>query len=219
MTRLRKTVMMTALGLAVSACSAPETATRNIPMNQTMAGANFATTPLNQAQSFQPTAVQVRVPDSLIVSEANLFYPGGDIVWRGDLPGDRHQQVQTIFEIAANQGFAPIEGARPVVVDIEVKRFHALTEKTRYTVGGVHSIKFMVSLRDAETGQVLRAPREINADLQGYGGQMALEAEAKGLTQKYRITTHLARVLRDELSLATGFVPPKGGITARITPI
>jgi len=214
MTFVRKTAMMMALGLAVSACSAPETATRNLPMADTMASSVYATAP-----SYQPAAISIRVPQELKVSEANLYFPSGDIVWRGDARGNRHEQVKAIFETAANLGLSTVTGVRPVTVDVELKRFHSLTEKTRYTVGGVHSIKFVITLLDAETGQVVRAPREVVADLQGYGGNMALEAEAKGLTQKYRITQHLAKVLRDELSLSTGFVPPKGGITARISQI
>lgn len=214
MKMLRNNLMMMTLGLAVSACKAPETVTRAAPMEETVTAAMIA-----PAQSYMPASIDVRVPRSLKVSEANLFYPGGDIVWRGDRPGNRYEQVKTIFDSAAELGFSRVAGERPVAVDIEVTRFHSLTEKTRYTVGGVHSIKFLITLRDAETGLVLRPTREVNADLQGYGGRMALEAESKGLSQKYRITMHLAKVLRDELSLVTGFVPPKGGITARITPI
>lgn len=207
-------LMATALGLALSACASPETTTRNAPMDNVMAVALPALAP-----SFAPQAVVIQVPDSLAVNEANRFYPGGDIVWRGDLPGDRHAQVKAIFQAAAEQGIGALAGATPVLVDLEVTRFHALTEKTRDTIGGVHSIKFILTLRHPDTGVILRPPQAINADLQGYGGQMAVAAEANGLTQKVRITLHLARVLRDELSLVTGFVPPKGGITARITKI
>ncbi len=107
----------------------------------------------------------------------------------------------------------------PVVVEIEVQRFHALTEKTRYSVGGIHSIEFTMTIRDPQTGAVIRGPREIKADLVGYGGSKALQAEARGLTQKYRITQHLAKVVRDEMSLATGWVAPDKGVTARVEPL
>ena len=66
---------------------------------------------------------------------------------------------------------------------------------------------------------MLRGPKEIKADLVGYGGAKALQAEARGLTQKYRITQHLARVVRDEMSLPEGFLPPPNGVTARVTPL
>ncbi len=44
-----------------------------------------------------------------------------------------------------------------------------------------------------------------------FGGQQALRAEARGLTQKVRIINHLAEVTRHELSHADGFKNPKLG--------
>ena len=201
------------LGLGAAACTTVDTATRNVP---------FENTPSQiaaPAPSFALAEMDVRVPTTLKVSEANLYYPGGDIVWRGDPFGNRYEQVGAIFEDAVRLGGGPLEGAVPVKVEIEVKRFHALTEKTRYSVGGIHSIEFVMTITDPVTGAVLRGPKEIKADLVGYGGSKALQAEARGLTQKYRITQHLARVVRDEMSLAEGFLPPPNGVTARITPL
>ncbi len=206
-------IAVMALGLGVSACSTVDTATRNMPYETTPSG---ITAP---APSFQLATLDVQVPTTLKVSEANSYYPGGDIVWRGDVYGNRYEQVEAIFEEAVQIGAAPLEGAIPVHVIIEVKRFHALTEKTRYSVGGIHSIDFVMTIIDPVSGAVLRGPKEISADLVGYGGSKALQAEARGLTQKYRITQHLARVVRDELSLPEGFLPPKGGTTARVTPL
>jgi hypothetical protein len=204
---------MMALGLGLSACASVDTATRNIPLEQ------ITTETAAPAPSFQLVGYDVSVPTTLKVSEANSYYPGGDIVWRGDAFGNRYEQVGAIFENAIEIGARPLEGALPVVVEIEVKRFHALTEKTRYSVGGIHSIEFVMTIRDPLTGAVVRGPREIKADLVGYGGSKALQAEARGLTQKYRITQHLAKVVRDEMSLATGWVKPQGGVTARIQPL
>ncbi|GAA6165029.1 hypothetical protein NBRC116590_27330 [Pelagimonas sp. KU-00592-HH] len=213
MTRARLTAVMMALGLGLSACASVDTATRNIPLEQ------ITTETAAPAPSFQLVGYDVSVPTTLKVSEANSYYPGGDIVWRGDAFGNRYEQVGAIFENAIEIGARPLEGALPVVVEIEVKRFHALTEKTRYSVGGIHSIEFVMTIRDPLTGAVVRGPREIKADLVGYGGSKALQAEARGLTQKYRITQHLAKVVRDEMSLATGWVKPQGGVTARIQPL
>lgn len=204
-------IAMAMLGLSVSACATTQTATRNVPLDQ---GAMAMAAP---APSYDVTGVQVTVPATLEVSEANSYYPSGDIVWRGDARGNRHAQVEAIFEQSADLGLSGMAGAMPVEVEIVVKRFHALTEKTRYTIGGVHSITFDVTLRDPVSGAVLRGPREIRADLEGYGGQQAVEAEAKGLTQKYRITQHLARVIREELTQASGYAGK--GITRRVTPI
>ena len=213
MTRARLTAVMMALGLGLSACASVDTATRNIPLEQ------IPTEMAAPAPSFQLVGYDVSVPTTLKVSESNSYYPGGDIVWRGDAFGDRYEQVGAIFENAVEIGARPLEGALPVVVEIEVKRFHALTEKTRYSVGGIHSIEFVMTIRDPLTGAVVRGPREIKADLVGYGGSKALQAEARGLTQKYRITQHLAKVVRDEMSLATGWVQPQGGVTARVQPL
>ena len=54
-------------------------------------------------------------------------------------------------------------------------------------------------------------PRSIKADLEGFGGQKAIEAESIGLIQKVRITQHLAEVIRQELGGVGGFQNPKLG--------
>jgi len=213
MNKFRTTALMMALGLGLSACASVDTATRNAPLDHT------ATEMAAPAPSFSLAGFDVNVPLSLKVSEANSYYPGGDIVWRGDVYGNRYAQVTALFEDAVQLGGGSLDGAMPVVVEIEVQRFHALTEKTRYSVGGIHSIEFTMTIRDPLTGAVIRGPREIKADLVGYGGSKALQAEARGLTQKYRITQHLAKVVRDEMSLATGWVAPSNGVTARIVPL
>ncbi len=145
-------------------------------------------------------SINVTVPRTLEVSELNRYYPGGDIVWRGDPMGDRYAQVEAIFRDAMARGTQGMSSGTPAILDIEVKRFHALTEKARYSVGGVHSIAFILTLRDPKTGQALTAPRRIKADLNAYGGQAAISADQRGQTQKVRITDHLARVIRAELS-------------------
>ncbi|TCL09722.1 hypothetical protein BXY66_1779 [Shimia isoporae] len=201
------------LGMSAAACSSVDTATRNAPYENTP---SQVTAP---APSFQLVGMNVAVPTTLTVSERNSYYPGGDIVWRGDAYGNRYEQVKAIFEDAVELGGGLAQGEIPVVVNIELKRFHALTEKTRYSVGGIHSIDFVMTISDPVTGAVLRGPKEINANLVGYGGEKALQAEARGLTQKYRITQHLARVVLEEMTTATGFVPPKGGVTAQVVPL
>ncbi len=201
------------LALGASACASVDTASRNAPYDVP------STEMAAPAPSYALESFDVLVPTTLKVSEANLYYPPGDIVWRGDAPGDRYQQVKAIFDESVRLGAYPLDGAMPVRVEIEVTRFHALTEKTRYTVGGVHSIEFIMTIIEPETGTVLRGPKPITASLVAYGGQMAIQAEARGLTQKYRITQHLARVVRDELTKAEGFVAPDRGATKRIQPL
>lgn len=201
------------MGLSAAACSSVDTASRNVAYESAPTQITAA------APSFQLAGMNVVVPTTLKVSESNSYYPGGDIVWRGDAYGNRYEQVKAIFEDAIQLGGTQAQGEIPVNVNIELKRFHALTEKTRYSVGGVHSIEFVMIITDPVTGAVLRGPKEIKASLVGYGGEKALQAEARGLTQKYRITQHLARVVLEEMSTATGFVPPKGGVTAQVVPM
>lgn len=205
MTKFR-VIAAVAAGLALSACaSAPlETVSRNspAPLQAQDAGKDAAKQQIAPIGSrLKVTSVRVTVPRSLKVSEANRFYPGGDIVWRGDPPGDRYAQVQKIFEDAMLKGVRSIEGGDvPVMLDVEVTRFHALTEKARYTVGGVHALQFMMQLRDPETGAPLGEPKFVKADFKALGGAAAVRAEQAGQTQKVRITDHLATVIREELT-------------------
>ena len=107
------------------------------------------TTGKRQSQTILPGAIlrqinvsqiNVRVPTSLKVSEANRYYPNGDIVWREDPMGNRHAQVAKIVHDAMTVGTQSFTGPVPVILDIELVRFHALSEKARYTVGGVHNV-------------------------------------------------------------------------------
>lgn len=149
--------------------------------------------------------INVRVPTSLKVSEANRYYPGGDIVWREDPIGNRHEQVAKIMHSALTAGTATFQGPVPVILDVQVERFHALSEKARYTVGGVHHIVFSMVLRDGTTGAFLSEPRRVVTDLDAFGGQQAITAEARGLTQKVRISGHIAEVIRQQMTRPEGY--------------
>jgi hypothetical protein len=144
--------------------------------------------------------VRVVVPRDLSVSEANLFYPVADIVWRGEPLGDRHQQVHAIMTEAAGFATADMRKGRAVMIVAEVVRFHCLTEKTRYTVGGVHSLRYRLSVHDAATGEVIEPPRLVVADVRAAGGNRAIEEEKQGLTQRVVVVSALAGSLRAALS-------------------
>ncbi|MEL7013603.1 MAG: DUF6778 family protein [Pseudomonadota bacterium] len=191
-------------GLALSACAgAPVETTRNVP--GTASADQLASAPV--PSSFNIVSVLVDVPRTLEVSERNRFYPGGDIVWREDPLGDRHAQVQRIVENAMVQGVRQLTpGTVPAELYIEMTRFHALTEKARYTVGGVHSIQFMMSLRDPQTGELFGEPKFVKADFDALGGQAAVRAEQAGNTQKVRITNHLIGVINAEMTKPGGYV-------------
>lgn len=190
-----------ALTTGVAACAAPETVSRSAPM-ETVGAPGIAS--LAAAPAPDVAEIVVEVPRELRVSEANRYYPGGDIVWREDPAGDRHAQVGAIFRSGLEMGVAGLpEGDTPVRLHVEVTRFHALTEKARYTVGGVHAIQFRLTLQDPGTGQPLSEPRLIKADFKAYGGNQAVEAERRGETQKHRITRRIASVIQQEM-LAPG---------------
>jgi len=193
-----KFIVALVLGLGLSACASVETATRNAPLDAP--ALRPAAVPLDVRE------VRVTVPRSLKVSEANRYLPGGDIVWREDAPGDRHAQVAEILNDALERGVAALpEGGVPVMLDVELSRFHALSEKARYTVGGVHAIQFTYVLRDPRTGVALSQPKFVKADFKAFGGQKAIAAERQGITQKVRITGHVARVIRAELGAGQGY--------------
>ena len=178
--------------LAVAGCATVDTASRNAVRVDLSA--------TQMAPSMQLVDYEVRVPETLRVSEANLYYPPGDIVWRGEPMGDRYAQVKAIFDTSLDRAGRAVAGDIPVMARIEVKRFHAISEKARYTVGGMHSIAFDLTFLDAGTGLPVVPTYQVRADLQGYGGKQAMLAEARGVTQKYRITRHLTDVLAQELA-------------------
>ncbi|OJY27230.1 MAG: hypothetical protein BGP11_14155 [Rhodobacterales bacterium 65-51] len=192
--------IMIALGLAfgLSACGGG-VASRS---GTTPGGITVATkNPVVMASKYDVQGIRVSVPRDLRVSEANMFYPIADIVWRGDVLGDRYTQVQAILEEGFAKGTAAMHQGPKVMLDVELTRFHSLTEKTRYTVGGVHSVHFILTVRDAATGAVIEKPRKVWADAKGAGGTRAIAEEAAGRTMRVVIEERLAEVIRQELSI------------------
>jgi len=149
------------------------------------------------ARGWRVVDVDVTVPRSLTVSEANSFAPNADIVWRGDPPGDRYEQIDKILTNALKKGVSGLKGPRPVRLLVTVQQFHAVTEKTRRVLSnaGVHNIIFTAQIVDAKTGAPLSPVDTIKADLVAFSGEQALAAEREGQTQKVRITNHVARVI------------------------
>ncbi|MEL7212199.1 MAG: DUF6778 family protein [Pseudomonadota bacterium] len=200
-----RSLVLLAVGVTLSACATVDTASRNAPL---------VTSPLEPSAvqqvvkpSFNVQRVSVVVPETLKASEANLYYPLGDIVWREDRGGDRHEQVKAIVAQGAELATAGMNGRQAVFVDIQVDRFHSLSEKARYSVGGVHNVVFRLAVRDAQTGAFIVQPYQINTDLRGYGGARAIEAEREGQTQKVRIIGHLSQVIAQELSKPIPVIP------------
>jgi hypothetical protein len=213
-----KPLMISAVvaSLALAACAPqPQTTRGNFTLGDlpnSAAPIQFDGETVLQGQ-YDVQAINVSVPQSLTTSEANSFHPNVEIVWRGDPLGERHAQVKAIFETAMARGTATMHSGPKVVVDIEVTRFHCLTEKTRFTVGGVHNMRFMLTVRDAATGAVIQGPRLVNADVHAAGGARAIAEDAAGRTQKVVVTERLAEVIRRELSIPVQSLPPNAAVT------
>jgi hypothetical protein len=193
MTLKLTTACLVLLGLA--ACGTLDTATRNAPATdpiETLAAAPAV------APAYAVAKLDVVVPEKLRVSEANVYYPLADIVWRGDAFGDRREQVKSLFTAAAAK--ADVKEGRPVNVGIELVRFHGLTEKARYVTGGVYAITFRLTLTDPKTGEIVEEPRIVEADLPAVGGYRAMLDDHKGRTERMIVTEHLIRTLRHELN-------------------
>lgn len=198
-----KFVLAVVISGVLAGCAGVDTASRNAGFDRSLTEAQALAlvepTFAVRLPSYSVAEINVVVPEGLIVSEANRFYPNSDIVWHGDPPGNRHEQIKAIFDTAIARATQDMQGDVPVALDVTLERFHALTPRTRYTVGGVHSITFTLAVRDAQSGFLLEEPRTIEANLKGFGGQRAIDAERQGQTQKVRITAHLASVFEDEL--------------------
>lgn len=149
------------------------------------------------AKTWRVVDVDVLVPRSLSVSEANSFAPNADIVWREFPYGDRYDQVDAIMTAAAERGVAKLQGTRKVRLMITMQTFHALSEKTRAVLqkSGVHDILFTAQIFDVATNKPLSPRDVIRADLIAFSGDQAVAAERKGQTQKVRITDHVAAVI------------------------
>lgn len=190
-----RTLVILAVGATLSACSPGVQESRTTSDRPAIQAGVEVVSP-----SFNVRRINVSVPSSLTVSEANLYYPTADIVWRGDQRGDRYAQVEAIVREAAERATGDMDGSTPVVVDIQVQRFHSLTEKARFSVGGVHNIIFRIGVRNAATDAVIIPPYRVEVDLNAYGGDRAIEAELAGQTQKVRIIDYLTAVIASELS-------------------
>jgi hypothetical protein len=178
--------LMIAAALAVSGCSNPSEVSRSAPFAALIP--EFDT----PAEDWSIEALEVVVPPSLSVSEANSIKPRADLVWRGDAYGDRHAQVKELMQSALDPVLRPRAGAAtPVIVSWEITRFHPISELARYTIGGAHEIEFLLAVRHAETGAVLSGPRAVDVTFRAAGGRQAIEEEARGRTQRVVVTEHL----------------------------
>lgn len=197
--KLFKIAALIVAGLSVAGCMSPQedAVSRNQPIEQGIG-------PVEITRSYTVTNVVAMVPANLEASEANGYYPMADIVWRGDPVGNRHHQIAQLFETAAAREAELMTGDIPVVAEVVLVRFHGVTERTRYSVGGVYNVEFTLTVRNANTGAIIEGPRLIEANLPAPGGNAALQLEQAGQTEKVRMLDFLTTVLAREL----GAEPP-----------
>jgi uncharacterized protein DUF6778 len=200
---MSKTNLILALSAAtlLGAC-ASSVSTRNAPLEVTPIS-NVSSIGIKSSQSgtWRVEDVRVNVSQDLSVTEANLYLPPTDIVWREDPYGDRREQVRKILDLAVSQAAIGMDGGEPVYLDIKLKRFHALSQKARATIGGQHTILFDVTVKDVATDLVLVDPFPVSIKLKAYGGQKAIDAEMRGETQKVRISREITNVMRTYLGV------------------
>lgn len=149
---------------------------------------------------FNVTSVQIDVPETLKVSEANYLYPEADVVWRGEPQGDRLAQVKSILTDSATLAAPDLTSGPDAIVSLRLERFHALTERARFSVGGVHNIVFVMVVRDAGTGAIVEGPRRVEIAIRASGGDRAIAEDIAGRTQRVVIVESLAEAIRRELS-------------------
>ena len=87
------------------------------------------------------------------------------------------------------------------VVAITLERFHALTEKARFSVGGVHDVIVSLTVTDPGSGRILEGPRRVEIAIRASGGDRAIAEDAAGNTQRVVIVAGLAEAIRRQLAV------------------
>lgn len=187
--------------LALVACAPADTATRNTPASAALVAPPAAMQPQAQlAPGYRIAALSVEVPRDLKVSEANLFLPPADIVWRGEAFGDRYEQVRALFEEAFAS--ARLAEGQPANVSIRVIRFHGLTEKARFVTGGVYAIHFEMRLTDPRTGAAIGEPRLVRIN-HGVGRYRAAPDNHATDAERWQVIGYIRDRLEKELGPRT----------------
>lgn len=185
--------LMLGAALAVSGCISTSDVTRDLALDALPVIDDLGN------QDFDVVGVEVRVPRSLVSSEANTIKPRSDIVWREDPIGDRHAQVEALMTAAMDAAFEGIDGSIPVIVTIDMTRFHAQTQRVRYSnLPSEQEIEFIMTISSAETGVLLSGPTAIDLTFPALGGDDAVAADARGITQRMRITQRIADWVTEE---------------------
>lgn len=181
----RRTFIATFVTLGLAGCS--------LPMTQ-----RSAPRPVMD-RSYDLREFRFQAPSDLKVSESESYYPTADVVWRGDPQGPRVSQIRDMFEYAVDRNRGVVVGRRPIDLEVALVRFHGVTNRTRYSVGGVYNIVFDLTVRDAMTGAVIEPTRRVVGNLDAPGGEEAVRLEQSGQTEKVRVRDFLTGFLRSQL--------------------
>lgn len=155
------------------------------------------TVPPEVSRDWRLSAVVSVVPDTLKVSNDNVYLPNADIVWWGEPFGDRRAQVARIMEEAVTSAASDLDGSRPVTFTVTTETFHAVTPAAMAAApAAVHNIKFRIQVFDANTAEELTPPIPVAADLEAYVREAATASAIRGETQRRRIVDHIEAVVR-----------------------
>ncbi len=154
------------------------------------------------SRNWRVVSVDVVVPDTLTVSNADTLAPEADIVWHGDPDGDRRAQVATIIETGVAQGARGLRGGMPVHFLIVLEHFHGVTPRaTRIAPSAVHNIRYTIRVFDNRNGRELTNAVHIDADLEALLGEQLVAYRAAGGSEKARIIAQIAEVTAGWLGL------------------
>jgi len=150
--------------------------------------------------------VQATVPRTLTTTDRNGQMPNVDLIWTEEGPGDTYAQIEAIMEesmaLAASRFRSSVKGSRSVIIRTEQTQFHSLTQRARSNIGGIHNTDFILTVVDANTGELLAGPAVIEADVTAYGGAQAEASIARGETMRSRIISRVSDVIATYLGVA-----------------
>ncbi|MEM6664569.1 MAG: DUF6778 family protein [Pseudomonadota bacterium] len=118
---------------------------------------------------------------------------GSAFVWDGYSGGNRKKQVVGLFKSAMSDvAQTTLNGSTPVVMNIEVTYFHALTDESRLWCCGQHKIYANLAVTDAGSNAVLASEDGVYLGRIALGGIPGLIAVAAGRDQDTRIREGIA---------------------------
>jgi len=150
--------------------------------------------------------VQATVPRNLTTTDRNGQMPNVDLIWTEEGAGDTYAQIEAIMEETLLQSAthfqSSVKGSRPVILRTEQTQFHSLTQRARSNIGGIHNVDFILTVLDANTGEILAGPATIEADVKAFGGADAEASIARGETMRSRIINRVSVVIASYLGVA-----------------